>query len=143
MKGRLDDKDKEKARRGRRWCELLTENDTEPWHYVMLFENRALKREDITWWQSLGTQTIEDLLRHHEGLSLIPDPEGPSSGIQTVLASVGADEQYQEALPVYDLDVMAGQFGNEVAPVGSGWVRVARRPLDENMFVARVVGHSM
>lgn len=27
VKGRLDDKDKAKALRGRRWCEILTEND--------------------------------------------------------------------------------------------------------------------
>src|SRR3989442_15600091 len=49
VKGRLDDKDKVKALRGRRWCEILTENDVEPWHYLMLVENAALERQDITW----------------------------------------------------------------------------------------------
>ena len=63
VKGRLDDKDKEKARRGRRWCEILTENDVEPWHFLMLVENDALDRQDITWWESCSTTTIEDLCR--------------------------------------------------------------------------------
>jgi type III restriction enzyme len=42
VKGRLDDKDKEKAKRGRRWCEILTENDIEPWHFLMLAAQLSL-----------------------------------------------------------------------------------------------------
>ncbi|WP_426745957.1 S24 family peptidase [Myxococcus faecalis] len=142
VKGRLDDKDKEKAKRGRRWCEILTEHDVEPWHFIMLVENDALGRKDITWWQNQSVQTMEDLLRHHEDLDLIPGPGAPAGGV-LVVPSVSTDEQFQVALPVYDLAVQAGNWGSEVAPDAVGWARVARRPLDSDMFVAQVSGRSM
>jgi len=143
VKGRLDDKDKEKARRGRRWCETLTENDVEPWHFLMLVENAALDREDITWWQTRAGHTVEDLHRRHEGLPLVPEPDAGHGGVRQVLHTVGADEPFQTALPVYDLAVQAGSWGSDVAPTVAGWARVPRRPLDIDMFVAQVVGHSM
>ena len=49
VKGRIDERDKAKARRGRRYCEMLTEFDTEPWHYILLNENPSDKRQDIQW----------------------------------------------------------------------------------------------
>jgi type III restriction enzyme len=142
VKGRLDDKDKEKAKRGRRWCEILTEHDDEPWHYIMMVENKALGREDIIWWQTRSVQTMEDLLRRHEGLGLIPDPAAPTSSV-TVMPAVSTEEHFQTALPVYDLAVKAGSWGSDVAPDVVGWARVSRRPLDSDMFVAQVSGHSM
>jgi len=143
VKGRLDDKDKEKARRGRRWCEILTENDVEPWHFLMLVENTALNREDITWWQTRSGHAIEDLFRRHEGLSLVPEPGAAHIGVQEVLPTIGADEQFRSALPVYDLAVKVGSWGSNIVPYVTGWFRVTRRPLDTDMFVAQVVGHSM
>ena len=143
VKGRLDDKDKEKARRGRRWCEVLTENDSEPWHFIMPVENKALDREDITWWQAQSVRALEDLMRRHEGLDLIPEPGAGKAGVQQVLPTIGADEQFQTALPVYDLAVKAGSWGSAVVPEVLGWTRPARRPLDTDMFIAQVVGHSM
>ncbi len=143
VKGRLDDKDKAKALRGRRWCEILTENDIEPWHFLMLIENAALGRQDITWWQTRAGHAIEDLLRRHEDMPLIPETAGAGGGLQQVLPTVGADEQFQSALPVYDLAVKAGSWGSDVEPAVIGWARVARRPLEWDMFLARVVGHSM
>jgi type III restriction enzyme len=142
VKGRLDDKDKEKAKRGRHWCEILTEHDVEPWHFIMLVENEALGRKDITWWQTQSVQTMEDLLRRHESLDLIPTPSAQVGGF-LVVPSVSAEEQFQVALPVYDLAVQAGNWGSEVAPDAAGWARVARRPLYPDMFVAQVSGHSM
>jgi SOS-response transcriptional repressor LexA len=109
----------------------------------MLIENAALERQDITWWQALSSHAIEDLLRHHESLPLFPDPAADGNGLQQVLPDIGADEQFQTALPVYDLAVKAGSWGSEVEPEVVGWARVPRRPLEADMFVARVVGHSM
>jgi type III restriction enzyme len=143
VKGRLDDKDKAKALRGRRWCEILTENDVEPWHFLMVIENAALKRQDITWWQTRAAHAIEDLLRRHEGLPLVPDPGGAQGGIEQVLPTVGAEEQFRSTLPVYDLAVKVATWGNDVEPALVGWARIARRPLDTDMFIAQVVGHSM
>jgi type III restriction enzyme len=142
VKGRLDDKDKAKAIRGRRWCEILTENDVEPWHYLMLVENSELGRQDITWWQTRAGQAIEDLLRHHEGLPLIPISQD-SGAFRQVLASVSPEEQFHGALPVYNLAAKASSWGHEKAPVVEGWARVTRRPLDADMFVAQITGHSM
>jgi hypothetical protein len=75
-------------------------------------------------------------------LSLIPEPHAPPSGI-AVLDSVASDEQFQGALPVYDLAAKAGSWGREVIPDVAGWARVPHRPLDPSMFIAKVVGHSM
>jgi type III restriction enzyme len=143
VKGRLDDKDKAKALRGRRWCEDLTKHDIEPWHYLLLMENKPLNREDITWWEGCSVRSIEDLLRRHENLPLLPDAgESRADGLK-VLASVGSEEQYRSAVPVFDLAVKAGSWGNEVAPEAVGWVRLPGRQLDNTIFVAQVVGHSM
>jgi type III restriction enzyme len=142
VKGRLDDKDKEKALRGRRWCEILTENDVEPWHFLMLMENTELGRNDINWWETRSVHAVEDLLRRHENMPLVPQP-GASPGEVQVLPSIGADEQFQTAIPVYDLAAKAASWGAEESPAVSGWVRVARRPLEVDMFVAKVIGHSM
>ena len=142
VKGRLDDKDKEKARRGRRWCEILTENDVEPWHYLMLVENDALSRKDITWWQTRSGHAVEDLLRRHENLPLVPDLGANQGGAQ-VLPTIGADEQFQTAVPVYDLALKTASWGGDITPPVAGWARVPRRPLDTEMFVATVAGHSM
>ncbi|MGA3124413.1 MAG: hypothetical protein ABSF69_26945 [Polyangiaceae bacterium] len=43
--GRLDDRDRAKARAGEAYCELLTEHDREPWHYIMLIQNKPIGRE--------------------------------------------------------------------------------------------------
>jgi type III restriction enzyme len=140
VKGRLDDKDKEKARRGQHWCEILTEHDTEPWHYLMLVENSALNRQDIASWESCSTQTIEDLFRRHERLPVIPEP----GGMQFILTDfVDPVEQFSRAVPVYDLAVKAGAFGEPEQPELKGWARLPGHHLDDDMFVAKVTGRSM
>jgi hypothetical protein len=49
----------------------------------------------------------------------------------------------QTAVPVYDLTLKTARWGQDMIPEVFGWVRLARRPLDTDMFVAQVVGHSM
>ena len=142
VKGRLDDKDKAKAERGRRWCETLTQHDDEPWHYLMLVENKDLDRLDISWWQNQSIRTMEDLLRRHECLPLIPEPT-TAVAVFAVLASVPPDEEFRVAVPVFDLAAKAGSWGAPQVPQPKGWARVEHRQLDSNMFVARVTGRSM
>jgi SOS-response transcriptional repressor LexA len=63
--------------------------------------------------------------------------------VQQVLPTIGPEEQFQTALPVYDLAVKAGAWGSDVSPEVVGWARVPRRPLDPDMFIAKVSGRSM
>ena len=72
VKGRLDDKDKEKARRGQHWCEILTEHDTEPWHYLMLIENGDSGRQDIAWWESAASQVDRGPLPASRAAAALP-----------------------------------------------------------------------
>lgn len=141
VKGRLDEKDKRKAERGREWCELLSEYDSEPWHYLMLLEASAYQREDIQWWGRQPIRRMRDLMLRHESMPLVP-AEAASSPV-VVVDSVGREEQFRDALPLFDLAVKAGAFGAQQAPEPTGWVRIKGRPLREELFVARIRGTSM
>jgi type III restriction enzyme len=146
VKGRYDDKDKEKAKCGQRYCEILTENDREPWHYILLLENEPEKRTDITWWRQQSRCEIADLHRHQERLPLLPglvSASGLASKLEIVDSVPPADE-YRSALPVHDLAAAAGGFGESQAPQIIGWAKVhAQHSPDRRMFVARVAGRSM
>ena len=146
VKGRYDERDKEKARRGQRYCELLTEHDKEPWHYILLLENEPAGRKDITWWGQQSRKEIADLLHHQEQLPLLPDMEpllGRASKLEIVDSVPPADE-YRSALPVHDLAAAAGGFGESQAPQIIGWAKVhAQHIPDKRMFVAKVAGRSM
>lgn len=146
VKGRIDDRDKAKARRGREYCEMLTNLDSEPWHYLFLIESPSDARSDITWWEQRSSTEIVHLIKRHETLPLLPkgSSQPPKAEPLEVLNSVPEADQYQSALPVYDLAVAAGAFGASQTPESLGWAHVqATRSLDRKMFVARVVGRSM
>lgn len=142
VKGRLDDRDKEKARQGRRHAEVLTDVDEEPWHYLLLIENKGLGRQDIGNWAEQADRSLRRVLARHEDLPLIP-------GIGTkpppvVVEAVAPHEEYQTAVPVHDLAAPAGTFGEQQSPTSVGWMRVeVGRQLTSDMFVAKVLGHSM
>jgi hypothetical protein len=143
VKGRFDDRDKAKARRGREYAELLTVADGRPWHYVFLLESPSNNRRDITWWESLSETRLEDLLRRHENLPLFPE-DLTARRPPAVVASVAEAARYREAWPVYDLVAAAGAFGTSQAPEPTGWMHVAPEPgFDRACFVARTKGASM
>lgn len=147
VKGRFDDRDKEKARRGQRYCELLTEFDKEPWHYILLLENEPAGRTDITWWGQQSRREIADLLRHQESLPLFPDME-PLLERGTKLEmveSVPVADQFRTAAPVYDLAATALALGASQVPQVLGWAKIqhAQHALDKRTFVAKVAGRSM
>src|SRR5262249_30522315 len=147
VKGRFDDRDRVKAARGRRYCELLTEHDHEPWHYLLLLENEPAGRTDITWWAQQSRKELDDLRRHLEALPLLPDMDPLSKqgrGGLEILKTVARDQQYRDAVPVHDLAAAAGDFSSSQAPEVIGWVKPrAQRILDRRMFVAKIIGHSM
>lgn len=143
VKGRLDDRDKAKARAGRRFCELLSQLDEEPWHYLLLLENKPVGREDITWWGGRTSRSLFDLLRRHEELELYPEGAGAAPGLE-ILDDVPRKDRYERAVPVYDLLAAAGAFSAEQEPIVTGWARFpTQRPLGPSDFVARVQGRSM
>jgi hypothetical protein len=144
VKGRLDDRDKEKARCGQRHCDLLTAHDREPWHYLFLLENEPLGRQDITWWKHQSLVDIGDLLRRQESMPLLPDASATPAAALSILDAVPAEDRFRDALPVHDLAAAAGGFSEGQTPEVIGWARVClSRRLDRRMFIARVKGRSM
>lgn len=146
VKGRMDQRDLAKARRGREYCDLLTQHDVEPWHYLLLLENPSEDRLDITWWAERSTHELAHVLKHHEGQSFLPDrgSQPPTASKLRIIENVSEAEQYETAVPVYDLAIAAGAFSGSQAPEPAGWAKVqSGRRLHRRMFVARVEGHSM
>jgi|GEM_PF-957663 len=143
VKGRFDDRDKAKARRGREYAETLTVADGRPWHYVFLLESPPNNRKDISWWESLSEARLADLLRRHENLPLFPE-DITARRAPAVLANVPEAARYHDAWPVHDLVAAAGAFGASQAPEPDGWMHVAPEPgFDRRCFVARMKGVSM
>lgn len=144
VKGRLDDRDRVKAQAGAAYCELLTEHDREPWHYLMLIENTPIGREDIGWWEQQSSTEIGDLLRHHESLPLLPEVSGAPTGRPFQILEARPAGGDREPIPVYDLAVAAGGFSASQTPEPLGWALLTtHRSLDVGMFVAQVTGRSM
>jgi type III restriction enzyme len=145
VKGRLDGRDKEKARVGRAYCELLTQHDREPWHFLMLIENTAINRADISWWEQRSVREVRHLLAHHETVPLLPD-EGAlfAKPALAVLEDVPSQDRYTEAVPVFDMEAACGAFSDGQEPACVGWAKPKTdRRLHAAMFVAKVAGKSM
>lgn len=51
--------------------------------------------------------------------------------------------EYVTHVPAYDLTAAAGAWGPDATPSVVGWLRVEHRPLQQGLFAAQVVGHSM
>jgi len=61
-----------------------------------------------------------------------------------VFSEIDEDLKYTEYLPIYSLAAAAGKFGEGVDVQEEGWIKVdIGRKLSKEMFIARVVGHSM
>jgi hypothetical protein len=146
VKGRIDDRDRAKARRGQGYAELLTEHDREPWHYLFLLENKSEGRDDISTWEKASSRDIIHVLRRHEGLLLYPHvgPQPPSSLTYSVRPEPRAEEKFETRLPVYELADVAKVSSETAMSEPAGWMQVRiSRKLDQRMFVAQVVGSSM
>jgi DUF2075 family protein/phage repressor protein C with HTH and peptisase S24 domain len=61
-----------------------------------------------------------------------------------ILADIKEGERFNEYLPVYSLAAAAGKFGENMDVREEGWFKVdIARKLNNKMFIAKVVGHSM
>jgi len=144
-KGRMDFRDRAKAVAAVQFCEMLTMNDVEPWHYILIIEEPSLGRNDMTALESTSTHSLAFAWAEQERRGILP-----GAAIHPGLSGVNVEEDVEEgtkwrsAVPVYDVSPQAGSFGpsQEVAP--RGWVRLrSARRLDRSLFAARVQGKSM
>jgi len=63
---------------------------------------------------------------------------------EKILREVAEEEKFVEYLPVYSLRAAAGKFSEGQEVEEEGWIKAdIGQKLGENMFVAKVVGHSM
>ena len=60
-----------------------------------------------------------------------------------VVATVKREERYTTHVPVYDVSAAAGDWGPQGVPEEIGWIKVEGHRLEEGMFAAQVIGHSM
>ncbi|MCK9614425.1 MAG: DUF2075 domain-containing protein [Candidatus Omnitrophica bacterium] len=85
---------------------------------VPIYKEETLKLSDLV--------TVEDQLIHK------------------IEQDIAENLKYVEYLPVYSLEVAAGNFGQAMSSEEEGWIKTdIGKKLDKRMFVARVVGHSM
>lgn len=122
-----------KAEAARLWCEKMSSTRYGHWRDMFVQQRRL----DAAF--AAGVRSITELAEFLAGAR----PEA-----QLKIISL-ADERvrrqaFKTLLPLYSLKAAAGHFGNGEAVEPEGWVEAeAVGKLEDNMFVARAVGHSM
>ena len=87
-------------------------------------------QEAGTWFQARAT--------------IVATPHAPATPMPFVLVEPRNEDMWATCVPVYDLKVAAGAFGEGQAPTATGWAQIqTRRGINRTMFVAQVVGKSM
>ncbi len=141
VKGRIDDTDRSKCMRGQWYAETLTRHDSEPWHFVLLIENRSEGRLDLTAWAKQPIPSVGALLRHHEALPLFPDREGDE---MRVAYDPPDGDRFRRAVPIIDLDARGGPLGSSRVAESERWAYLPLgQRVDDQTFVAQVSGVSM
>lgn len=132
-KGEIRPNTNVKSEAARLWCERMTRAGQGRWRYLFAQQRKFEKAVGH------GVRTFAELVAELEGaggkhLTLVP----PDSEAVPAIA-------YKSHLPVYSLEAAAGYFGEGRAVELEGWAEAptALGKLDERMFVARIVGHSM
>ncbi len=89
--------------------------------------------------------TISNVLKLREKPGIPQGQVGVDLPISVILVPLQQAKLFVTHLPVYSLAAAAGRFGKGqgVSESEEGWVQVNGRRLDERMFIAKVVGHSM
>lgn len=76
-------------------------------------------------------------------VSTTPQGETTDNSHNFIVPTVRKNARYTTHVPVYDVSAAAGDWGPEGTPEEIGWVEVDGQRLEEGMFAAQVVGHSM
>ncbi|MBU2043677.1 MAG: DUF2075 domain-containing protein [Candidatus Omnitrophica bacterium] len=70
--------------------------------------------------------------------------EDETASIDQIIKEIEESQKYKEFLPVYSLEVAAGNFGQGVSGEAEGWMQASiGKKLSQRMFVAKVIGQSM
>ncbi len=115
------------------WCEKMSTTKFGAWRYLFV-PQRAFERA-----RAAGVATLAGLAE-----ALIVAPPEPQLRLFPMGVAEAATQAYKTMLPLYSLNAAAGYFGDGEAVEPEGWVEVTNiGKLNERMFVARAVGHSM
>jgi phage repressor protein C with HTH and peptisase S24 domain len=115
------------------WCEKITAAGQGIWRHLFLQQRKFEKAT------AGGAKSFMDLVE-----SLVRGKQEPQLTLLSGEDPRVAAQRYKSLLPLYSLKAAAGYFGNGEAVEPEGWIEVdGIGKLDERMFVAKVVGHSM
>lgn len=115
------------------WCQKMSATQFGVWRHLLV-QQRAFERA-----LAAGTTTFAALV-----YALIVAPPEPQLKLFPLEDPYVSGQAYKTLLPLYSLQAAAGYFGGGQAVEPEGWLDAsAIGKLDERMFVARVVGHSM
>lgn len=127
-KGFIDEDAHFKRARAIEWCQDASNLSGEKWEY--LFVPQGLFYKDV---YTTLTELKKALTEEEETLF-----------VKKILDEIEDDLKYKEYLPVYSLEAAAGKFSEGSDVKEEGWMKVdIGRKLNDKMFIAKVVGHSM
>lgn len=122
-----------KSEAARMWCQKMSGTKYGQWRYLFIQQR---KLESIL---AAGVQSLAELAEN-----LVVPPSAPQLTLVPFDDERVKREAFKTLLPLYSLKAAAGYFGNGEAVEPEAWIEadgVGR--LDDQMFVARVVGRSM
>jgi type III restriction enzyme len=124
-----------KRQAAEKWCRMMTDAKQGDWRYV--FVHQPVFEKAVTSGVSEFAELEEAIETKERARS-----SRPSLTLIKNEADVPRADRFVTMLPVYSVEAAAGHFGESREVDLEGWIEVAGA-LTEDMFVARVVGHSM
>lgn len=122
-----------KSKAAAAWCDRMSLTIHGPWRFLLV------PQKPFEASMGAGTKSYEALVR----ALVVPEP-GPQQTLIPLDDERVRRERFKTLLPLYSLKAAAGAFGEGEPVEPEGWVEPGNvGPLDERMFVARIVGRSM
>lgn len=129
---------KERAEGLQRYIREQNKKDRNIWGGIVIY------RDGSFWYNDSEEYTFdENVLPSGWKVLNFEQVGGEVLPISIIIVPIQQAKPFVSHLPVFTLAAAAGKFGAGQDISEEGWVQVNGRRLDEKMFVARVVGHSM